>query len=65
MIDRKLHDKGLRINNIKNKTTSHDVWGEGGMFFKVQECLNIMGTIFPWFEFWIGPWEDDPQKEHV
>ncbi len=51
MIDRKLHDKGLRINNIKNKTTSHDVWGEGGMFFKVQECLNIMGTIFPWFEF--------------
>jgi hypothetical protein len=35
------------------------------MFLKVQECLNIMGTKSPWFEFWIGPWEDGVQEKHV
>jgi hypothetical protein len=52
-IDRKFasHDKGLRISNKQNKVASYDGWGEGGMFLKVQECLNIMGTKSPWFEF--------------
>ncbi len=64
-IDRKLHDKGLRVSNRQNKVASHDGWGEGGMFFKVQECLNIMGTKSPWSKFWIHPWKDEVQEEHV